>query len=162
MPKLKFAPLILRSPAISKPEATESPTTMLKPLARVLSVSPIPDDHQVLRQILDDPCWHICVATGCLEAMARLTWDRIDLVICEGNLLDGSWRDLLRSVDEYSKPLTLIVTSRLADESLWAEVLNLGGHDVLAKPFDEQEVRRVLASAWDHSHRPIRARGAGA
>jgi DNA-binding response OmpR family regulator len=91
--------------------------------------------------------------------MARLTWDPIDIVICECDLPDGSWRDLLRYAEEYSEPLILIVTSRLADEALWAEVLNLGGRDVLAKPFDEQEVRRVLASAWDHRHRPIRARG---
>jgi DNA-binding response OmpR family regulator len=153
---------IHRSPVMSKPAARESPTTMLKPLARVLSVSPIPDDHQALRQILDDPCWRVCVATGCLEAMARLTWDPIDIVICEGDLPDGSWRDLLRDADEYSQPLILIVTSRLADEALWAEVLNLGGRDVLAKPFEEHEVRRVLASAWDHRHRPMRARGARA
>ena len=30
---------------------------------------------------------------------------------------------------------------------LWAEVLNLGGYDVLAQPFDELEVRRVVALA---------------
>jgi DNA-binding response OmpR family regulator len=27
---------------------------------------------------------------------------------------------------------------------LWAEVLNLGGYDVLSKPFDPVEVRRVV------------------
>jgi hypothetical protein len=42
----------------------------------------------------------------------------------------------------------LIVASRLADEYLWAEVLNLGGHDVLAKPFQGAEVQWVLESAW--------------
>jgi FixJ family two-component response regulator len=42
----------------------------------------------------------------------------------------------------------LIVTSGLADAHLWAEVLNLGGYDVLAKPFDDQEVQRVVAGAW--------------
>jgi FixJ family two-component response regulator len=42
------------------------------------------------------------------------------------------------------------VTSRLADEYLWAEVLNLGGYDVLAKPLDKQEVSRTLNLAWEH------------
>jgi FixJ family two-component response regulator len=42
------------------------------------------------------------------------------------------------------------VTSRLADEYLWAEALNLGAYDVLAKPFDTSEVMRVVASAWRH------------
>ena len=42
----------------------------------------------------------------------------------------------------------MIVTSRLADDRLWAEVLNLGGYDVLAKPFDASEVARVVGTAW--------------
>jgi hypothetical protein len=62
-------------------------------------------------------------------------------VICERSLPDGEWKDLL------GKTPRLIVTSYAADESLWAEVLNLGGYDVLAQPFDEQEVRRVVALA---------------
>jgi DNA-binding NtrC family response regulator len=42
----------------------------------------------------------------------------------------------------------LIVTDRLADERLWAEVLNLGGYDLLLKPFDPEELLRVVSSAW--------------
>jgi len=41
----------------------------------------------------------------------------------------------------------LVVTSKFPDESLWAEVLNLGGYDVLAQPFDREEVTRVVRSA---------------
>jgi len=33
---------------------------------------------------------------------------------------------------------------RQSDERLWAEVFNLGGSEVLAKPFAEEEVKRVL------------------
>jgi len=47
-------------------------------------------------------------------------------------------------------PPLLIVASRLADEYLWAEALNPGAYDVLAKPFDAEEVIRVLRSAWFH------------
>lgn len=63
------------------------------------------------------------------------------VVICERSLPDGDWKDLL------GKTPRLIVTSRVTDEALWAEVLNLGGYDVLAQPFDELEVRRVVALA---------------
>jgi len=44
----------------------------------------------------------------------------------------------------------LIVTSRLADDRLWVEALNLGAYDVLAKPFDRQEVTRSIHLAWMH------------
>jgi hypothetical protein len=42
------------------------------------------------------------------------------------------------------------VFSRLADESLWAQVLNLGGFDVLMTPFEAEEVLRVTFAAWSH------------
>jgi hypothetical protein len=41
----------------------------------------------------------------------------------------------------------MLVVSRHADERLWAEVLNLGGVDVLVLAFDRDELRRALASA---------------
>ncbi len=37
-------------------------------------------------------------------------------------------------------PPALIVTSPAAGPRLWAEVLNLGGYDVLAQPFSTEEV----------------------
>ncbi len=50
-------------------------------------------------------------------------------------------------------PTAVIVASRLADEHLWVEVLNLGGHDVLLTPFDRNELFRVLFLAWMASRR---------
>ena len=52
-----------------------------------------------------------------------------------------------------AEPPVVIVTSRIADDSLWAEVLNLGGYDVLAKPFREAELIWALESAWQASRR---------
>jgi DNA-binding response OmpR family regulator len=45
------------------------------------------------------------------------------------------------------KPPYLIITSRLADDYMWAEVLNLGAYDLLVKPFDPMEVYRVVGFA---------------
>jgi len=33
--------------------------------------------------------------------------------------------------------------------------LNLGGYDVLLKPFDRAEVTRVVGMAWRHFLRPV-------
>lgn len=43
----------------------------------------------------------------------------------------------------------LIVADRLADEALWAEVLNLGRYDVPVMPFAHEEVLRVISMAWE-------------
>jgi FixJ family two-component response regulator len=64
---------------------------------------------------------------------------------------------MLEHISLLPDPPLLIVTSRLADAHLWAEALNLGAYDVLAKPFDATEVIRIVSVAWQHwqdRHKP--------
>jgi DNA-binding response OmpR family regulator len=83
--------------------------------------------------------------------MSFLCLDRVPVIVCERDLPDGTWKDILGDTAEFPNPPALVVTSRLADDYLWAEVLNLGGYDLLAKPFSESEVKRVLAAALRRS-----------
>jgi len=89
-------------------------------------------------------------AMGCKGAAAFLDTDTPAVVMCDQHLPDGSWKDLLEVMASVSDPPPLVVTSRLADERLWAEVLNLGGYDLLTRPLDRCEVRRVLGLARLH------------
>ena len=54
---------------------------------------------------------------------------------------------MLEHISLFPDPPLLIVTSGLADARLWAEALNLGTYDVLAKPFDATEVIRIVRLA---------------
>jgi FixJ family two-component response regulator len=60
----------------------------------------------------------------------------------------GRGEELLDFAEGLPVPPPVIVTSRVADERMWAEVLNLGGYDVLAKPLNSEEVIRTVTSAW--------------
>jgi DNA-binding NtrC family response regulator len=83
-----------------------------------------------------------------LKAMRRNHYE-IPVVICEHCLPDGDWKLLLAELDKAAVRPSLIVSSRLADERLWAEVLNLGAFDLLlSAPFVPEEVLRVTESAW--------------
>lgn len=116
---------------------------------KLLVVSPIETDHTVLREILS-PTWVLSRATGMRSALLHLhkTTERVPLILCERDLSPNSWRELLDHIVQMVDPPLLIVASRFADERLWAEALNVGAYDVLAKPFERDEVRRVLTSAW--------------
>jgi DNA-binding NtrC family response regulator len=76
----------------------------------------------------------------------------IAVVLCERDLQPGTYIDLLEHIITKPKAPSLIVASRLADERLWAEALNLGAWDVLTKPFDRSEVLRSVKSGWQHWH----------
>ena len=70
----------------------------------------------------------------------------VAVLLCERDHADGNWEDLLKATARLPAPPNLIVFSRLADESLWAKVLNLGGFDVLITPFEPEEVLRAPSS----------------
>ncbi len=117
---------------------------------QVLAVSSAEEDVRFLRHLFSHSNWIIHTARGCAEAAEFLHRCHIPIVLCDFELADGSWRDMLRALADLAEPTLLIVASRTADDYLWAEVLNLGGYDVLVKPYEPQEVIRVISLAWLH------------
>ena len=86
-------------------------------------------------------------------AVSALQEKSISIVLCESQLQPGTWKDMLEHISAQPDPPLMIVTSRLADEYLWVEALNHGAYDVLQKPFDNEELSRVLTMAsfqWKH------------
>lgn len=124
----------------------------------VLVVDPSQEDHASLVTIFGsspwgfcpEPAWRLKTTTNLQSAWRVLRAGRVPIVLCEYNLGPETWRELLEQVESLNQPPFVIVTSRLADERLWAEALNLGAYDVLAKPFDRTEVMRVVSMAWLH------------
>jgi len=76
-------------------------------------------------------------------------------------LADGTWQKVLSEFGDLPSPPMFIVTSRLADERLWSEALNLGAYDVLAKPLHTKEVLHGVGLAghlwkrqWERAQPP--------
>ena len=113
----------------------------------LLTISPNQEDRQSLEKILDDGCWTVEGARSLREATTVLHKRATNLILCEKELPDGNWKDVFREAGKLDNPPPLVVVSRQADERLWAEVLNIGGYDVLLKPFERSEVCRVMGMA---------------
>lgn len=108
-------------------------------------------DYSAVYTVCDRNRWRLRYASDRQEALAVLAREGFGAVITEPRLHGSeSWQVLLEDLANLSCPSMVIVAARVADEALWAEVLNLGGYDVLAMPFDEEEVERVLTAAWRH------------
>jgi DNA-binding NtrC family response regulator len=114
----------------------------------LLSVSPIQQDHDSLASLLGRDQWKIHSAPSLQSALAFLRAHVVPLVVCEPDLSPGTWTQLLDEIRLLAIPPMLVMTCRVADDHLWAEALNMGAYDVLAKPFDRTEVTRTLSSAW--------------
>jgi DNA-binding NtrC family response regulator len=121
----------------------------------VLSISPNNEDRASLKGILESD-WTVVASSTVASALSLLREISIPIVICDCEITSGTWGEMLDDTSRFPDPPLLIVTSRLADERLWAEALNLGAWDVLAKPFDADEVVRVVDIArqhWQDRHR---------
>ena len=122
----------------------------------LLSVGLIDEDHASLEGILQcSQCdlsptcnWKLNACPNLASALKALREVRVPVVVCESDLQPGTWKEVLEELRSLPDPPLLIVTSRVADERLWAEALNLGAYDVLAQPFDGMEVTRIVGMAW--------------
>lgn len=115
----------------------------------VASVSSHDEDCVSLERIFN-PDWTVFANATVTSALSLLREVRVPIVLCDTNLKAGTWREMLEHISHLPDPPLFIVTSRLADDYLWAEALNLGAWDVLAKPFDTEEVMRTVSCAWQH------------
>ena len=80
------------------------------------------------------------------QARGKLRHKRFNAVLTEAALADGDWIDVLRLTRDTPTETQLIVTDLQADGRFWSEALNLGAYDMLAQPFYEPEVRRILSN----------------
>ncbi len=138
-----------------KAEALEIPKSTNNTVD-ILYVDPNARDRAALEQILvrsEGPAgppstWELESRSTAQSAFFALRQRRIPILLFDTENHTGSWREMLDLLYFLDHPPMLIVTSRLADERLWAEALNLGAYDVLAKPYDRHEVTRVVNTAW--------------
>ena len=100
--------------------------------AAIVFVSASAGDARTFRELVDGSRWLVVNVPDLIGAWAVIDKLRPQLVVCDTEIEGcGSWRDLLQGRPGFA----LIVVSRHVDEALRAEVLKLGGSDVLGKPF---------------------------
>ncbi len=124
----------------------------------VLSVSPAESDHAALEQTFRDSS--LTLYPNCrlalhpsrtlASALAVLRRSRIPDRRLRSRRATRCLAGNPSATKDLSAPPCLIVTSRLADDRQWAELLNAGAFDLLAKPFEKSNVIRIVQSAWVH------------
>lgn len=129
-----------------------SDITKKTPLSALL-VGEFSGERLLVHEIFQKCGWRLFEAPDRRRAMQSLERNPVQVVIAESDLPAWNWRKVLNDLRLLAFPPQLVVTSRTADEHLWAEVLNMGAYDVLAQPFDREEVERVVAAASRHYSR---------
>jgi PleD family two-component response regulator len=123
-------------------------------------------DRLLVHDIFRTRGWRLFEAQDRRRALDCLGKHPVQVVIAQSDIPRWNWKRILADLRRIAPAPQLVVTSRTADDSLWSEVLNVGGFDVLAQPLEREEVERVIASAHRHfdaqPRRAARAVTAGA
>ena len=124
----------------------------------ILSVSRFEEDHLALERIFCDaeatlyPALRVRIAR-CSEAAGALTIlhsTRMPLVVYDIDERPDRWKQTAREFQGLSAAPCLILSSRIADDRLCVEAAKHGVYEVLAKPFLDTEVLRIIKMAWLH------------
>lgn len=114
----------------------------------VLLVSSEEQGHRYFQSLFSRTNWALHHVYTSEDAIALLARQPIPVVVAGERLPRRGWEEIIRATEELPHHPKTVVATVLAEPALLAEVMNLGGYDVLARPFDPQEVVHCLSMAW--------------
>jgi len=80
------------------------------------------------------------------DALYVLVNKHIAVLLCDDNLPDGSWKDLLGQIAMMPEPPRLVLMAETSDRALCAEAINLGFHDVCRNRVKRRWRRRACCT----------------
>jgi DNA-binding NtrC family response regulator len=105
-------------------------------------------DSETLRQLAAIYGWRISIVRSSDAAIPLLKEQPIPLVICDRDLPGEAWQDVLAKVAAQPQAVCVLLASSVMDDYLWNQVIRHNGYDVVAKPFQPDELRRAVTFAW--------------
>lgn len=71
----------------------------------------------------------------------------VAVIILDRDLVEEDWRSAVRSLKHHRPAPSVILASPVLDDYLFEEIVKQGGFDIMAKPIQPDELRRVAGLA---------------
>lgn len=113
---------------------------------QILVVDDDPEIRKLLARYVEGQAFRVLLASSCSELRERLATDRIDLVVLDVMLPDGSGLDACRDLRAKRNTTPVILLTALKEDVDRILGLEMGADDYLGKPFNPRElVARIRA-----------------
>jgi DNA-binding response OmpR family regulator len=136
-----------RSTRQALPEQNRRALSSNEPV-QLVAIIQNPYDSETLRQLAASSGWRISIVGSSEAAIALLKEEPTPLVICDRDLACEAWSDVLAKIAARPQAVCVLLASRVVDDYLWRQVVLHHGYDVIAKPFQPEELRHAVAFAW--------------
>lgn len=114
------------------------------------------DDERSMREflaiMLTREGYDVVAADGSAQALASLRQRPCDLLISDIRMPDGDGIGILREAKQLQPDLPGILMTGFASTETAIEALRTGALDYISKPFDIDEMKRVVAHALERTH----------
>ena len=104
--------------------------------------------YRALESAISGTGWSLVRSHNIVEGLSAVINHQIEVIFTDCDLPDGSWADMIESLRACRNAPRVIVFSPRADDRLWMDVLQSGGYDLVAIPFDREEISRTGTGAW--------------
>lgn len=129
-------------------------------LGRVLVIDDEPGMVDLLTAILSDTGYDVIGALSGGDGLALVDLERPDVMLLDLQMPGVPGVDVLRRVRTLRPELPVIIVSGQADFNLARATLSCGAVDYIPKPFDPEDLIRVVDAALTHRPAPGNARSA--
>jgi two-component system phosphate regulon response regulator OmpR len=137
-------------------------TAMSEQTPQILVVDDDPEIRKLLARYVEGQSFRVLLASSCRELRERLAADRIDLVVLDVMLPDGSGLDACRDLRAKRNTTPVILLTALKEDIDRIVGLEMGADDYLGKPFNPRElvarIRAVLRRRSEKASHPEEAR----
>lgn len=144
-------PAVAALPEVATPPAETAPARLPKLQARVLVAEDQPDMLKLLRRFMAAEGCEAVVTSRTTEALDALDEQPFDLVISDYQMPDGGAPRLLARTVDLSKPPPVIVVTGSTDEKTIQQLRKQGAAACLLKPFELDDLRRLMAKLLNRS-----------
>ncbi len=114
---------------------------------RILCIDDHPDTCELLTYLLDAPGFEIVSVQNAADALKRIQGEQFDLCLLDNRLPDASGVEVCRKLRASAPQLPVIFISAAAYEEDIRRGLAAGASAYVTKPFEPDEVKRVVEQA---------------
>lgn len=127
-------------------------------IQQILVADDDPEIRKLLGRYIEGQAFRVLLASNCRELRERIATNRIDLIVLDVMLPDGSGLDACRDLRAEQNTIPIILLTALKEEVDRIIGLEMGADDYLGKPFNPRElVARIRAILRRRSEKLPRA-----
>ncbi len=106
------------------------------------------DDHETFESLLAGSPWELVGVASVADALDALHRVTVPIVFCDRDLDRQPWQQTVRALIKARRRTSVTVLTNSSGPGLWAELARRGGFDLLARPFEKEQVYATLLCAY--------------